>query len=129
MMAAQDAAAADLEAAGKLKAMPEGLGLHDPGFKESLREYEAALRELLPERPYFSARVYALVEQSRGVTQDLYEADAHPIDSLPAVNETIGQIADTGWKTQAAVLQEHSYEGMALLYLQYFDGTLYGTDP
>lgn len=129
MMTAQDAAAADLEAAGKLKPMPEGLKFRDPGFKESLREYDAALRELLPERPYFSARVNSLVMQSDGVTQELYKAEPHPIDSLPAVDETIGQIADTGWKTQAAVLQEHNYDGMALLYLQYFDGTLYGTDP
>ena len=126
MRAAQDAAAAELEEAGKVTPIPEGMTLHDPGFKALLRKQAAEIQQYLKERPYFSERTGALIDQSNGIAAEIYQEDSHPIDNMPAVNEAIGEIADVGWETQAAVLKEHNYDGMALLYLQYFDGMLYG---
>ncbi|MBR6106649.1 MAG: DUF3810 family protein [Oscillospiraceae bacterium] len=45
-----------------------------------------------------------------------YKEDAHPLESF---NETAGQVAETGWNAQAAVLQEYNYEGDYVLVMEY----------
>ena len=69
--------------------------------------------------PALSSRAAALKQQSDGIGSAIYSEDAHPIDGMPAVDETIGEIADLKWEMQAADLKEHDYSGMVLLYLQY----------
>ncbi len=118
---AVDVVADEMIAAGELEPLPDHISIKDP----RLREYLLKLHEHIRQQPYFSSLVNTLRDQSDGIATKIYQADSHPIDNMPAVNEAIGEIADVGWETQAAVLKEHNYDGMALLYLQYFDGKLY----
>ena len=47
---------------------------------------------------------------------EAYQADSHPLESF---TETAEQIAEVGWDTQAAVLQEYNYEGDYVLVMEY----------
>ncbi|MBR5361861.1 MAG: DUF3810 family protein [Oscillospiraceae bacterium] len=75
--------------------------------------------------PYLSERAWDIWTAAAGNEQEAYEAETHPIDAMPAVDQAIGKAGDAGWTAQYAVLQEHTYEGSVLLLLQYFDGKLY----
>ena len=58
----------------------------------------------------------------------MYEADEHPIDDMPAVDELITDTADQGWKIQGEIIQERSYDDVVLLLLQYFYSPEYTGD-
>lgn len=75
--------------------------------------------------PQVSERAGQIMRSGWQIEQEIYDADSHPIDEMPAVQEVIQETADTGWETQGEILQENSYEGVTLLLLQYFDGRLF----
>ena len=54
------------------------------------------------------------------IEKQIYGADEHPIDDMPAVDELISDTADQGWKIQGDIIQENTYSGVVLLLLQYF---------
>lgn len=112
---AEAAVADDMIAAGELEPLPDNVGASDPRVKA----YAEKLSARLHEHPSISSRAAALKQQSDGIASAIYSEDAHPIDEMPAVDETIGKIADLKWEMQAADLKEHDYSGMVLLYLQY----------
>ncbi len=76
--------------------------------------------DVLGKDPEFSERVYHICEADVGEESAVYEADPHPIDDFPALDEMISEVADTGWEVQGDILQENSYDGVTLLLLQYF---------
>lgn len=95
---------------------------------ESPEEWAARAADIalvLGAEPFPSDRAYWIYDAACEIEQVIYEADPHPIDDLPAVDNVITETADIGWSTQAAVLQENTYDGVTLLLLQYFDGKLY----
>lgn len=70
--------------------------------------------------PYLSDRVYYIYDAGMQIEQQLYEADEHVIDDMPAVDELITETADQGWKIQGDIIQENTYSGVVLLLLQYY---------
>ncbi len=77
------------------------------------------------ETPELSERYNQISYAASQIEKEIYEADPHPIDNMPAVNEVIEETADVGWETQGEILKENTYDGVTLLLLQYFDGKLY----
>ncbi len=75
--------------------------------------------------PLTNRAVDEVINQSLNISTEVYMADDHPLDELPAVNEVIEEAANIGWETQDVILQEHNYDGVVLLLLQYYDGILY----
>lgn len=67
--------------------------------------------------PAIDAIVYADLSGEYEKRQEVYNADAHPLESFEG---QAGSIAEVGWNTQAAILQEYNYEGSTALLLQYF---------
>ena len=59
--------------------------------------------------------------ESFEIKTEIYEADSHPIDEMPKVETVIEEVSDTGWEVQGEILKENSYDGVTLLWLQYFD--------
>ncbi|MCR4584521.1 MAG: DUF3810 domain-containing protein [Lachnospiraceae bacterium] len=84
---------------------------------ESLKAAGKYLPDVIPR---LSDRVYHIREASDYIEQELYEADEHALDDMPAVNELIQETADTGWNIQGNILKENSYDGVVLLLLQYY---------
>ena len=72
------------------------------------------------EVPELSERVYHIYERGMQIEQELYDADEHVIDDMPAVDEVISDTATQGWRIQGEILQENSYDGVVLLMLQYY---------
>ena len=70
--------------------------------------------------PELSERVYHIYERGMQIEQELYDADEHVIDDMPAVDEVISDTATQGWRIQGEILQENSYDGVVLLMLQYY---------
>lgn len=118
-LAAEDVDVSDLPPMPKLhKGMTEE-------EKDVLRQHLQRYEEVLGAQPELTPHAYAIIEQGRVIEQDIYQADAHPIDEMPAVQTVIEETAEIGWKTHGEVLQENSYDGVTLLLLQYFDGKLF----
>lgn len=115
---------AQWEQEGKLPRLPADFSLKNPEHKALFLERAEQAEAMLPQRPYISERVIHLMDASWNMGQAVYDADSHPLDEMPAVSEIVSDVADVGWDTQAAVLQEHSYDGVTLLLLQYLDGKL-----
>ena len=76
------------------------------------------VQDLFEDKPKLSDRVVWIEIASEDEAQKVYEADAHAIDNMPAVDEAIHKTADKGWETQGEVLKENSYDGVVLLLLQ-----------
>ena len=94
--------------------------------KETKEEWIAYVKKFYEYFPQidFSSRFWQICTDSAMIGQEIYNADEHPIDDMPALNEVIENTADVGWEAQANILQENSYDGDVLLFLQYFDGKL-----
>ncbi len=92
---------------------------------ESLKAFVQEVKNHIKEMPKLSDKVRQIKDAGRIIEQEVYEADSHPIDEMPAVNEVIVETSEVGWETQGEVLQENTYDGVTLLLLQYFDGKLY----
>ncbi|MCR5215098.1 MAG: DUF3810 domain-containing protein [Eubacterium sp.] len=75
--------------------------------------------------PEFSERLWYIYNLGYDVADQVYEADAHPLDKIPEADEAIKEISDKGWEVQGDILEENSYDGVVLLLLQYYDGKLY----
>lgn len=81
--------------------------------------------EIFGETPELCDKYFQITEAASAIEKEIYEADSHPIDNMPAVNEAIEETADVGWETQGNILKENTYDGVTLLLLQYFEGKLY----
>lgn len=88
--------------------------------KETLLQLKQQLEAYLGEEPELSDRVLHIHEAGMDIEREIYEAEEHVIDDMPAVNEVITTTADQGWKVQGEILQENTYDGETLLLLQYF---------
>ena len=114
-----------MTAEGKLN-LPE---YHEDMSKEEFYAIAQArykiLVEICGEEPQLSERAGLIIDSAYQIEREIYNADSHPIDEMPAVQEAIQTTADTGWETQERILQENTYDGVTLLLLQYFDGKLY----
>lgn len=128
-LSAQDELLRDMEAEGKLHLPEFRDGMTKEEYMATAMERYRILTEICGEEPVLSDRAGRIMDSSYQIERAVYEADAHPIDEMPAVQQVIQETADTGWETQGSILQENSYDGVTLLLLQYFDGKLYGTDP
>ena len=84
--------------------------------------------EMPGEDPCLSDRVYYIQNAATEIEQQMYEADEHPIDDMPAVDELITDTADQGWEIQGEIIQERSYDDVVLLLLQYFYSPEYTGD-
>ena len=94
-----------------------------PAEIRTKEDYQKAMQiteEICGKEPEFSERVHQIYAAAWEEEQAVYDADPHPIDEMPAVDEVIHETADTGWKVQGDILQENSYDGVTLLLLQYF---------
>ena len=76
--------------------------------------------EIFGERPVLSDRVCMIYDAGLNAEQEIYDADTHAIDEMPAVNEFIEETGNTGWQTQSEIIGDESYDGATLLILQYF---------
>ena len=123
---AQDALLTEMEAQGMLNLPEFRENMTKEEFMATAQERYRILVEICGEEPGISERAGRILDSAFQIEREIYQADSHPIDEMPAVQEVIQETADTGWKTQGAVLQENSYDGVTLLLLQYFDGKLYG---
>ncbi|MCR4759110.1 MAG: DUF3810 domain-containing protein [Oscillospiraceae bacterium] len=124
-LTAQDDLLTEMTAEGKLN-LPE---YHEDMSKEEFYAIAQArykiLVEICGEEPQLSERAGLIIDSAYQIEREIYNADSHPIDEMPAVQEAIQTTADTGWETQERILQENTYDGVTLLLLQYFDGKLY----
>lgn len=75
--------------------------------------------------PSLNENVQLILGSANEISAEVYEADSHPIDDMPAVDNAIRETSGLGWQAQEAVLQENVYEGAVLLWLQYEEGKLY----
>ena len=71
--------------------------------------------------PGISKRADMIYNESFEIKTEIYEADCHPIDEMPKVETVIEEVSDTGWEVQGEILKENSYDGVTLLWLNYFD--------
>lgn len=79
-------------------------------------DYLAELELIMPDQ-----RMWEDLNNSYQEKEEVYQADSHPLESL---TETAEQIAEVGWSTQAAVLQEYNYEGDFVLVMEYLSGEM-----
>lgn len=93
--------------------------------KAAIEENRRIQTEIFGEIPAVSNRCGLIIDAAAGIEQEIYAEDPHPIDDMPAVDAFIQETAETGWQTQAAILQDNSYSGVVLLLLQYYDGKLF----
>ena len=73
---------------------------------------------LIKQQPKVSEQVRKDRAQALAASQEKYNAESHPAQSLSTVSE---QVADVGWSTQAELLQENSYDGVVKMVLEYYD--------
>ena len=114
----------ELQESGQIQIPP----LHDvpeESIKQALEMLSELWVELFGAVPPISDRAEQIVDIANNIRREIYEAEEHPIDDMPAVQEIIEDTAETGWKVQGEILQENSYDGVVLLLLQYFDGKLF----
>ncbi|WP_044973087.1 DUF3810 family protein [Ruminococcus sp. HUN007] len=89
------------------------------GDSEWMRAYEDIYQEVTGV-PKLSCRACAIYGFSNSIEKEMYNADPHPIDEMPAVENAICEVSDTGWEVQAEILKENSYDDVVLLWLQYY---------
>ena len=109
--------------------------IHMPSFdkatatEESMKQYIQSIVALRDEVcgivPDVSDRAFQIIDIAENIKREIYEAEDHPIDDMPAVQEVIADTAETGWEVQDTILKENSYDGVVLLLLQYYDGKLF----
>ena len=124
-LTAQDDLLTEMTAEGKLNLPEFREDMTKAEFLATAQERYKILVEICGEEPHLSDRAGLILDSAYHIEREIYQADSHPIDEMPAVQEVIQTTADTGWETQGKVLQENSYDGVTLLLLQYFDGKLY----
>ena len=112
---AQDQVLDQMIASGEITDWPEQIQT-----KEDIEQRKQIYVRVFGEEPEFTDRVWQIYNAGMEIEKEIYEADSHPIDDMPSVNEVITETADTGWKVQGDILQENSYDGVTLLLLQYF---------
>ena len=88
--------------------------------EEDLMQIGAILKQYFNDEPVLSERANMIYEAGNNIEREIYEADTHVIDELPAVDEAIRETADTGWSVQGEILKENTYDGVVLLLLQYY---------
>ena len=88
--------------------------------EEDLMKIGAVLKQYFNDEPSLSERAVRIHEAGMNIEREIYEADTHVIDELPAVDEAIRETADKGWSVQGEILQENTYDGVVLLLLQYY---------
>ena len=94
-------------------------------YKSEPEKFQKFINDTFGAAPELNEKYYQISNASSQIRQEVYEADTHPIDDMPAVNEVIEDTADIGWETQGEILQENTYDGVTLLLLQHFDKKLY----
>ena len=112
---AQDQVLDQMIASGEITDWPEQIQT-----KEDIEQRKQIYVRVFGGEPEFTDRVWQIYNAGMEIEKEIYEADSHPIDDMPSVNEVITETADTGWKVQGDILQENSYDGVTLLLLQYF---------
>jgi hypothetical protein len=112
---AQDQVLDQMIASGEITDWPEQIQT-----KEDIEQRKQIYVRVFGEEPEFTDRVWQIYNAGMEIEKEIYEADSHPIDDMPSVNEVITETADTGWKVQGDILQENSYDGVTFLLLQYF---------
>ncbi|MBR3735406.1 MAG: DUF3810 family protein [Lachnospiraceae bacterium] len=112
---AQDQVLDQMIASGEITDWPEQIQT-----KEDIEQRKQIYVRVFGEEPEFTDRVWQIYNAGMEIEKEIYEADSHPIDDMPSVNEVITETADTGWKVKGDILQENSYDGVTLLLLQYF---------
>ena len=93
---------------------------YEPGTQEYFRALKK-IAEQINDIPCISNRANMIYTESFEIKTEIYEADSHPIDEMPKVETVIEEVSDTGWEVQGEILKENSYDGVTLLWLQYFD--------
>ncbi len=88
--------------------------------KENFTEFMEQVVVYTGREPDLSDRVIQICDAGNDIERELYNADEHVIDEMPAVNDLIVDTADQGWEIQGEILQENSYDGVVLLLLQYY---------
>lgn len=118
-----------MEQQGIAKPLPE---LHQNMTDEEKKQLKNAISErnqifyqYFGTVPEISERAEKIKNISNNICLEEYQADSHPINDMPAVNQVIDEASDFGWEAQADILQENNYNGVFLLLMQYFDGILY----
>lgn len=93
---------------------------YEYGTKEYWHAY-TQIYDQINDIPNISERADMIYNESIVIRTEIYEADSHPIDEMPKVETVIEEVSDTGWEVQGDILKENSYDGVTLLWLQYFD--------
>lgn len=93
---------------------------YEYGTKEYWHAY-TQIYDQINDIPNISERADMIYNESIVIRTEIYEADSHPIDEMPKVETVIEEVSDTGWEVQCDILKENSYDGVTLLWLQYFD--------
>lgn len=69
--------------------------------------------------PQLNEVVVADISNSRAESEELYHAEVNEkIDET--ISEPVGKVSDKGWEAQSNILKENIYDGMLLMYLQYY---------
>ena len=124
-LTAQDDLLHTMQAEGKLNLPEPQEGMTKEELLAIFEERYRILVSICGEEPQLSERAGMILDSAYQIEREVYNADSHPIDEMPAVQEAIQTTADTGWETQGKILQENTYDGVTLLLLQYFDGKLF----
>ena len=88
--------------------------------KETAAQATAIWESVFGPDPEISERAYYIYDAGMEIEQEIYDADEHVIDDMPAVDELISDTADEGWRIQGEILQDNSYDDVVLLLLQYY---------
>ncbi len=88
--------------------------------KESIEKAKQLVTDIFGEEPVFSARALYIDSAGYDVERSRYNADSHPIDEMPAIDEAIRDTGEQGWRIQGDILADYSYDGVVLLLLQYY---------
>ena len=87
---------------------------------ESIEKAKQIVADIFGEEPQFSERARYIDSAGYDEERKRYDADYHPIDEMPAVDEVIRDTGARGWSLQGDLLADNSYDGVVLLLLQYY---------
>ena len=94
-------------------------------MKAALQEYGRVYNQVFADIPKTGERAGQIYNTAQDIREQTYQEDSHPIDEMPAVQEAFESARETHWEIYAEYMQENSYDGVVLLFLQYYDGKLY----
>ena len=69
--------------------------------------------------PQLDDIVWDDIENARNESDELYHSEVNA-KVEEAISEPVTQVADKGWEVQSNILKENIYDGMLLMYLQYY---------